>query len=151
MMRASFHFPLHRYLAAFTCQAVSKMNMTLKDIIPPPDLLTLLMVHPLRVQVMNKILFFPTHHLYDRLFICFYMRRREIVIVYNLSLSRPRLRNLVDTLWYFLSNEHWEWSCEIDCNCPFRSETLSKKNTNLHLGMFLFALSPTIYHAWRYC
>lgn len=53
MMRASFHFPLHRYLAAFTCQAVSKMNMTLKDIIPPPDLLTLLMVHPLRVQVMH--------------------------------------------------------------------------------------------------
>lgn len=50
-MRASFHFPLHRYLAAFTCQAVSKMNMTLKDIIPPPDLLTLLLVHPLRVQV----------------------------------------------------------------------------------------------------
>lgn len=56
MMRASFHFPLHRYLAAFTCQAVSKMNMTLKDIIPPPDLLTLLMVHPLRVQVNNLCL-----------------------------------------------------------------------------------------------
>lgn len=51
MMRASFHFPLHRYLAAFTCQAVSKMNMKMKDIIPPTDLLTLLMVHPLRVQV----------------------------------------------------------------------------------------------------
>lgn len=51
MMRASFHFPLHRYLAAFTCQAVSKMKMPLKDIIPAPDLLTLLMIHPLRVQV----------------------------------------------------------------------------------------------------
>lgn len=50
-MRASFHFPLHRYLAAFTCQAVSKMNMTIKDIIPQTDLLTLLMIHPLRVQV----------------------------------------------------------------------------------------------------
>lgn len=51
VMRASFHFPLHRYLAAFTCQAVSKMKMPLKDIIPAPDLLTLLMIHPLRVQV----------------------------------------------------------------------------------------------------
>lgn len=54
MMRASFHFPLHRYLAAFTCQAVSKMKMPLKDIIPQPDLLTLLMIHPLRVQVSTK-------------------------------------------------------------------------------------------------
>lgn len=55
MMRASFHFPLHRYLAAFTCQAVSKMKMPLKDIIPAPDLLTLLMIHPLRVQVSTII------------------------------------------------------------------------------------------------
>lgn len=51
MMRASFHFPLHRYLAAFTCQAVSKMGMSLKDILPGAELLDLLMVHPLRVQV----------------------------------------------------------------------------------------------------
>lgn len=53
MMRASFHFPLHRYLAAFICQAVSKMNMSIKDIIPSDDehLLPQLMIHPLRVQV----------------------------------------------------------------------------------------------------
>lgn len=54
MMRASFHFPLHRYLASFTCQAVSKMKMPLKDIIPQSDLLTLLMIHPLRVQVSSN-------------------------------------------------------------------------------------------------
>ena len=50
-MHASFHFPLHRYLAAFTCQAVRAMGMSLNDILPSPDLLTLLMMHPIRVQV----------------------------------------------------------------------------------------------------
>ncbi|XP_055371277.1 E3 ubiquitin-protein ligase Ubr3 isoform X2 [Condylostylus longicornis] len=50
MMTASFHFPLHRYLAAFTCQAVTSMGMSLSEILPSPDLLTLLMAHPLRVQ-----------------------------------------------------------------------------------------------------
>lgn len=65
MMRASFHFPLHRYLAAFTCQAVSKMNMSLKDIIPPPELLTQLMIHPLRIQVFRH--FFTRHSIeFDR-------------------------------------------------------------------------------------
>uniref|UniRef100_A0A7G3AHS3 E3 ubiquitin-protein ligase n=1 Tax=Lutzomyia longipalpis TaxID=7200 RepID=A0A7G3AHS3_LUTLO len=49
MMHASFHFPLHRYLAAFTCQAVRTMGMPLKDILPSEDL-KLLMMHPLRVQ-----------------------------------------------------------------------------------------------------
>lgn len=55
-MRASFHFPLHRYLAAFTCQAVSKMGMSLKDILPSADILALLMIHPLRVQVSIAII-----------------------------------------------------------------------------------------------
>lgn len=54
-MRASFHFPLHRYLAAFTCQAVTRMGMKLSDILPPADLLTLLMIHPLRVQVSVRL------------------------------------------------------------------------------------------------
>ncbi|KAJ6638423.1 E3 ubiquitin-protein ligase Ubr3, partial [Pseudolycoriella hygida] len=53
MMVASFHFPLHRYLAAFTCQAVKCMGMSLKNILPPTNLLTLLMIHPLRVQCSN--------------------------------------------------------------------------------------------------
>lgn len=51
MLVASFHFPLHRYLAAFTCQAVKCMGMSLKNILPSTNLLTLLMIHPLRVQV----------------------------------------------------------------------------------------------------
>lgn len=51
MLVASFHFPLHRYLAAFTCQAVKCMGMSLKNILPSANLLTLLMIHPLRVQV----------------------------------------------------------------------------------------------------
>lgn len=60
MIRASFHFPLHRYLAAFICQAVSKMNMSIKDIIPSDDehLLPQLMIHPLRVQVSSILSYF---------------------------------------------------------------------------------------------
>lgn len=57
MMRSSFHFPLHRYLAAFTYQAVKNMGMSLKDILPSADNLTLLMMHPLRVQVSLFILY----------------------------------------------------------------------------------------------
>ena len=51
MSRASFHFPLHRYLAAFICQGVKTMGMSLNDILPSADLLPKLMMHPLRVQV----------------------------------------------------------------------------------------------------
>lgn len=57
MMRSSFHFPLHRYLAAFTYQAVRHTGMSLKDILPSADSLTLLMMHPLRVQVSDLLLF----------------------------------------------------------------------------------------------
>lgn len=51
LYRASFHFPLHRYLAAFICQGVKTMGMSLSDILPSADLLPMLMMHPLRVQV----------------------------------------------------------------------------------------------------
>lgn len=51
MMHASFHLPLHRYLAAFTCQAVKTMGISLNDILPQKEQLKLLMMHPLRVQV----------------------------------------------------------------------------------------------------
>ncbi|XP_055526440.1 E3 ubiquitin-protein ligase Ubr3 [Wyeomyia smithii] len=50
LYRASFHFPLHRYLAAFICQGVKRMGMSLSDILPSADLLPMLMMHPLRVQ-----------------------------------------------------------------------------------------------------
>ncbi|CAG9786513.1 unnamed protein product [Diatraea saccharalis] len=51
VMQASFHFPLHRYLGAFLCAAVRCMGVRAADVLPPPDLLALLAVHPLRVQV----------------------------------------------------------------------------------------------------
>lgn len=51
MMHASFHFPLHRYLAAFINQAVKTMHISLNDILPEPETIKLLMMHPLRVQV----------------------------------------------------------------------------------------------------
>lgn len=121
MMRASFHFPLHRYLAAFTCQAVSKMNMTLKDIIPPPDLLTLLMIHPLRVQVMHK-LFLQTHHFY--LFVCSCVHKRVVAIVHNLLLlSRPPYFPSDLTSYRLI-----EILCNSDCNRLFRNVTVPKKN-----------------------
>ena len=47
----SFHIPLHRYLAAFTCQAVRAQGILLKDVLPPSSLLQLIMMHPLRIQV----------------------------------------------------------------------------------------------------
>uniref|UniRef100_A0A1Q3EZK2 E3 ubiquitin-protein ligase n=2 Tax=Culex tarsalis TaxID=7177 RepID=A0A1Q3EZK2_CULTA len=50
LYRASFHFPLHRYLAAFICQGVKTMGMSLSDILPSAELLPMLMMHPLRVQ-----------------------------------------------------------------------------------------------------
>ncbi|KAL0839138.1 hypothetical protein ABMA28_017110 [Loxostege sticticalis] len=50
VMHASFHFPLHRYLAAFLCAGVRSMGVRACDVLPPPDLLALLCVHPLRVQ-----------------------------------------------------------------------------------------------------
>lgn len=52
-MHASFHFPLHRYLAAFISQAVKLMGIKLTDVLPSAELLSLLMIHPLRVQVSN--------------------------------------------------------------------------------------------------
>ena len=54
MNHASFHLPLHRYLAAFTCQAVKTQGLSLKDILPPPAMLQQLMIHPLKVQVSRE-------------------------------------------------------------------------------------------------
>ena len=49
--KASFHIPLHRYFSVFLRQAVKAQNFTLKQLLPDPEFLTLLMQHPLRVQV----------------------------------------------------------------------------------------------------
>ncbi|KAI8436462.1 hypothetical protein MSG28_010033 [Choristoneura fumiferana] len=50
VMHASFHFPLHRYLAAFLCCCVRTLGVRAADVLPPADLLALLAFHPLRVQ-----------------------------------------------------------------------------------------------------
>ncbi|XP_012275050.1 E3 ubiquitin-protein ligase Ubr3 isoform X2 [Orussus abietinus] len=49
--QVSFHLPLHRYFAVFMCQAVRQQGATPNDLLPPVDMLHLLMMHPLRVQV----------------------------------------------------------------------------------------------------
>lgn len=84
MLHASFHFPLHRYLAAFIYQAVKTMNISLNDILPEPETIKLLMMHPLRVQVSffhnNKIIIrkfsllicdLHIYHLFITNFLCF--------------------------------------------------------------------------------
>ncbi|KZC09699.1 E3 ubiquitin-protein ligase UBR3, partial [Dufourea novaeangliae] len=54
-LQVSFHLPLHRYFAVFMCQAVRQQGATLNDLLPPTDMLHLLMMHPLRVQVSISI------------------------------------------------------------------------------------------------
>nr|XP_033321626.1 E3 ubiquitin-protein ligase Ubr3 isoform X1 [Megalopta genalis] len=49
--QVSFHLPLHRYFAVFMCQAVRQQGAVLNNLLPPTDMLHLLMMHPLRVQV----------------------------------------------------------------------------------------------------
>uniref|UniRef100_A0A2A4IYP5 E3 ubiquitin-protein ligase n=1 Tax=Heliothis virescens TaxID=7102 RepID=A0A2A4IYP5_HELVI len=41
----AFHFPLHRYLAAFLCAGVRSMGLRAADVLPPHDLLALLAFH----------------------------------------------------------------------------------------------------------
>uniref|UniRef100_A0A1B6CS83 E3 ubiquitin-protein ligase n=1 Tax=Clastoptera arizonana TaxID=38151 RepID=A0A1B6CS83_9HEMI len=51
-LQVSFHLPLHRYLSVFMCQAINVQGVTsLQEVLPPPDMLHLIMMHPLRVQV----------------------------------------------------------------------------------------------------
>ncbi|KAI5710044.1 hypothetical protein M8J76_006269 [Diaphorina citri] len=49
--QVSFHIPLHRYLSVFMCQAVNSQGVSLQQILPPLDMLHLVMLHPLRIQV----------------------------------------------------------------------------------------------------
>ncbi|XP_034951822.1 E3 ubiquitin-protein ligase Ubr3 [Chelonus insularis] len=51
VLHVSFHIPLHRYFAVFMCEAVRQKGVTLQELLPPTDMLHLLMMHPLRVQV----------------------------------------------------------------------------------------------------
>ncbi|ROT84089.1 putative E3 ubiquitin-protein ligase UBR3 isoform X1 [Penaeus vannamei] len=48
--QVSFHLPLHRYYSVFMCQAVRAQGARLEEVLPPQDLLHLIMVHPLRLQ-----------------------------------------------------------------------------------------------------
>ncbi|XP_072948868.1 E3 ubiquitin-protein ligase Ubr3 isoform X2 [Epargyreus clarus] len=49
-MHASFHFPLHRYLAAFLCAGVRALGVSAASLLPARPLLAQLAAHPLRVQ-----------------------------------------------------------------------------------------------------
>jgi len=86
----SFHIPLHRYLAAFTCQAVRAQGIPLKDILPSNSLLELIMMHPLRIQV-SVFLFILS------IFICEYLAKCKGRLVYSnffLHTSRRRKQTI---------------------------------------------------------
>uniref|UniRef100_A0A336M7M7 E3 ubiquitin-protein ligase n=1 Tax=Culicoides sonorensis TaxID=179676 RepID=A0A336M7M7_CULSO len=61
MKYASFHYPLHRYLAALVSQSVKTMGINMANVLPSTELLTLLMMHPLRVQQI-----FPSYSIYKK-------------------------------------------------------------------------------------
>ncbi|GLV32959.1 Ubr3 ubiquitin ligase [Carabus blaptoides fortunei] len=50
-LQVSFHLPLHRYLSVFMCQAIKLQGVKLREVLPPADVVHLIMMHPLRVQV----------------------------------------------------------------------------------------------------
>ncbi|KAG8223713.1 hypothetical protein J437_LFUL004078 [Ladona fulva] len=50
-LQVSFHLPLHRYFSVFMCQAIKHQGLALRDVLPGPEMLHLMMMHPLRVQV----------------------------------------------------------------------------------------------------
>jgi len=49
--QVSFHLPLHRYYSVFLCQAVRNQGLSLGDLLPPPNELQKILLHPLRAQV----------------------------------------------------------------------------------------------------
>jgi len=50
----SFHYPLHRYFAAFLCQAINVQRVDVEDILPPAGFLHMLMIHPLHLLVVKS-------------------------------------------------------------------------------------------------
>ncbi|PSN42091.1 E3 ubiquitin-protein ligase UBR3 [Blattella germanica] len=60
-LQVSFHLPLHRYLSVFMCQAIKHQGLSLNDVLPPQDVLKLIMMHPLRVQVRPVIFKFLSY------------------------------------------------------------------------------------------
>ncbi|KAL5006565.1 hypothetical protein ScPMuIL_015371 [Solemya velum] len=47
----TFHLPLHRYLATFLAQGVQQQEICLEDIVPPENMLKMLLLHLLQTQV----------------------------------------------------------------------------------------------------
>ena len=50
-LKGSFHLPLHRHLAMFINAAVQYHGLALRDVLPPPDKIQMIMMHPLQLQV----------------------------------------------------------------------------------------------------
>jgi len=50
-VQVSFHLPLHRYFAVFLYQAVRNQGLSLAELLPPPNELKNIIIHPLGVQV----------------------------------------------------------------------------------------------------
>lgn len=49
--QVSFHLPLHRYLSVFLCQAIVHQGIPASEVVPGPETLKSVMLHPLQAQV----------------------------------------------------------------------------------------------------
>ncbi|CAH2048297.1 unnamed protein product, partial [Iphiclides podalirius] len=82
-MHASFHFPLHRYLAAFLCAGVRCLGLRAAELLPSQDLLALLAVHPLRVQVRART--HPHARIRTHVHACLSMLRSSLLCLHYAS------------------------------------------------------------------
>ncbi|GBP21655.1 E3 ubiquitin-protein ligase Ubr3 [Eumeta japonica] len=121
VMHASFHFPLHRYLAAFLCQAVRAMGVRAADVLPPPHQLALLAVHPLRVQKVYT----------DKM-------RENAEIGCNYKVNKVDHRTVDETVWLHyrrVDGRGGDDLCSLAPNCRLGGGPLCKKfktSTNLN-------------------
>lgn len=88
----SFHLPLHRYFAVFMCQAVRQQGATLNDLLPPTDMLHLLMMHPLRVQVST--------FLFSSIFISFQYSFNIYIQYFKINLMKFIFENIYTIFLY---------------------------------------------------
>lgn len=49
--QVSFHLPLHRYLSVFLCQAIVHQGILASEVMPGPETLKSVFLHPLQAQV----------------------------------------------------------------------------------------------------
>ena len=108
-LQVSFHLPLHRYLSVFMCQAIKHQGLTLKDVLPPRDVLMLIMMHPLRVQVGTLFHMFITSLCKEHRTVCY----KSLNIFKTLSFITYYVRKVSDFFFFFAKT--WQISMKRTC------------------------------------